>query len=62
MWKVFCNFAITHCFRKKHKLHLLGINSVLAVNSGILLGYKTKGVSNNLDGESVLRNKLKRYE
>ena len=50
MWKVFCNFAITHCFRKKHKLHLLGINSVLAVNSGILLGYKTKGVSNNLDG------------
>ena len=42
MWKVFCNFAITHCFRKKHKLHLLSINSVLAVNSGILLAIRPK--------------------
>lgn len=29
-------------FRKKYKLYLLGINSVLAVNSGILLAVKPK--------------------
>jgi len=28
-------------FRKKHKIHLLGVNDILAVNSGILQIVKT---------------------
>lgn len=28
MWKVFCNFAITHCFRKDKKMKTLTIHHI----------------------------------